>query len=91
LCRQTIAEAQDEAKPFRSTAAVVATQIGLQGRAVTVPEPEPWPDPVDGGQLLDDIAEMFRRFIVTRESRGQSGGHRRALPQSTGKSAGHLC
>jgi putative DNA primase/helicase len=37
---------------------------GLQGSAVTFPEPEPWPHPVTGDRLLTDIAEAIRRHVV---------------------------
>jgi putative DNA primase/helicase len=34
------------------------------GEAVLFPRLEPWPEPVNGAGLLDEIAEMFRRYIV---------------------------
>jgi putative DNA primase/helicase len=37
---------------------------GIQGHAVEYEEPEPWPEPVDGAQLLDEIAAAARRFVV---------------------------
>ncbi|MDA8362974.1 MAG: DUF3631 domain-containing protein [Gammaproteobacteria bacterium] len=41
-----------------------AAQDGGQGRAFTITEPEPWPHPVDGAALLDELASVFRRFVV---------------------------
>jgi putative DNA primase/helicase len=35
-----------------------------QGTAVTFDEPEPWLEPVNGGVLLDDLAALFRKYIV---------------------------
>jgi putative DNA primase/helicase len=35
-----------------------------QGRAINFAEPEPWPEPVDGAKLLDDLAAGIRRYIV---------------------------
>jgi hypothetical protein len=35
-----------------------------QGRAISFPEPEPWPEPVDGAALSDSIAEAIRRYVV---------------------------
>jgi putative DNA primase/helicase len=35
-----------------------------QGRPLEFPEPEPWPEPVDGAALLDEIEATFQRFIV---------------------------
>jgi hypothetical protein len=29
-----------------------------------LPDPEPWPDPVDGQALLNDLAALFKRFII---------------------------
>jgi putative DNA primase/helicase len=37
---------------------------GKQGHAISFPEPEPWPDPVDGAKLLDEIAAAIRRHVV---------------------------
>ncbi len=34
------------------------------GTAVLFPEPEPWPDPVDGASLLDALADTFTRHVV---------------------------
>jgi putative DNA primase/helicase len=36
---------------------------GMSGRAVVFEEPEPWPDPVDGGELLDEIANLLRQYL----------------------------
>src|SRR5262245_37249608 len=35
-----------------------------QGRAVSFPEPERWPNEVDGAILLDSIAEAIRTYVV---------------------------
>jgi hypothetical protein len=37
---------------------------GLQGRPVEFPEVEPWPRPVDGAKLIDDIATAIRGHVV---------------------------
>ncbi|HEY4803273.1 MAG TPA: DUF3631 domain-containing protein [Paraburkholderia sp.] len=37
---------------------------GLGGRPLTWPEIEPWPLPVDGVDLLDEIVAVIRRYIV---------------------------
>jgi len=37
------------------------------GQMLKFPEIEPWPDPVDGTLLLDEIATTVQRFIVTRD------------------------
>src|SRR3974377_832988 len=29
-----------------------------------LPDPEPWPEPVDGKSLLDELAAIFQRFVV---------------------------
>ena len=34
-----------------------------QGRAVSFPEPEPWPESVDGAALLDSIAERYGALL----------------------------
>jgi hypothetical protein len=35
------------------------------GRALQIPEVEPWPGAVDGASLLDEIATIVRRHVVT--------------------------
>ncbi len=34
------------------------------GRSLSLPVPEPWPDPVDGESLLGELAGTFHRFIA---------------------------
>jgi hypothetical protein len=41
-----------------------AADDGKQGRPVTFPEPEPWPEAVSGPALLNGIAGAIRRHIV---------------------------
>jgi putative DNA primase/helicase len=38
------------------------------GRSVALPELEPWPHPVSGGELLDDLASAVRRHVVLPEA-----------------------
>jgi putative DNA primase/helicase len=35
-----------------------------QGRPLDLPEAEPWPEPVDGAELLDTLAAAIRRHVV---------------------------
>jgi hypothetical protein len=35
-----------------------------QGRPLDLPEPKPWPDPVDGTALLDELAGAIRNHVV---------------------------
>lgn len=37
---------------------------GLQGNAVQLPDVEPWPEPVDGVEILDAIARRFLHYVV---------------------------
>ena len=37
---------------------------GRQGRSISLPEPEPWPTPIDGAALLDGIAEAIGRYVI---------------------------
>jgi Protein of unknown function (DUF3631) len=41
-----------------------ATPAAGQGRAVEFAEPAPWPEPVDGAALLDDVAAAFTCFVA---------------------------
>jgi hypothetical protein len=35
----------------------------LQGRRLELKVPPPWPDPVDGAELLNDLAKFFSRYL----------------------------
>lgn len=35
-----------------------------QGHAIFLTDPDPWPDPVDGAALLDELRRTFERFVV---------------------------
>jgi putative DNA primase/helicase len=35
-----------------------------QGHAIAFPDPEPWPDPVAGAALLDNLAAAIRKYVV---------------------------
>jgi hypothetical protein len=35
-----------------------------QGEAIEFPAPEPWPQPVDGAELLDEIAKAVRAHVI---------------------------
>ena len=41
---------------------------GLQGHALDLRAPEPWPEPVDGAELLDDITAAIKRYVVMPEN-----------------------
>jgi hypothetical protein len=34
------------------------------GRPLALPLPDPWPDPVDGGALLDELVSVFTRYVM---------------------------
>ena len=36
----------------------------VQGLAVMFQEPEPWPEPVDGAALLEEVADTFKRYAA---------------------------
>jgi hypothetical protein len=39
-----------------------------QGRPLELPEPEPWASPVDGGELISQLTDAIRRYVVLNES-----------------------
>jgi putative DNA primase/helicase len=45
------------------TVAPTDAKVG-QGTALTLSDPEPWPDAVDGAALLDALARVFTRHVV---------------------------
>ena len=46
---------------------MVREGVGLQGRAISFPEPDPWPEPVEGAALLDEIAATLKRYVIMDE------------------------
>ena len=44
-----------------------ADQAGAQGRPVEYDDPEPWPDPVDGAEVLNAYETLFDEYAVTPE------------------------
>ena len=40
---------------------------GLQGTAVKLADVEPWPEPVNGAEILDAIAKRFEHYVVLPE------------------------
>lgn len=39
-----------------------------QGSSIEFPDVEPWPEPVDGASLLDEIRDTMRRYIVAPDT-----------------------
>ena len=35
-----------------------------KGKALDLPEPEPWPEPVDGAELIADLVAQIQRFVI---------------------------
>jgi putative DNA primase/helicase len=44
-----------------------------QGHAMHLPEPEPWPDPVDGAELLRELSAAIRRHVVMFDHAADTG------------------
>lgn len=62
-----------KARAVNSPAALVDAALGTaapsdaatgQGTVLTLTDPDPWPDPVDGAELLNEIANVHSRFVV---------------------------
>ena len=52
-----------KARNARAAEAGEAGPDGLPGKPLTFPPPEPWPDPVDGAELLSEIASALPNYI----------------------------
>jgi putative DNA primase/helicase len=39
-----------------------------QGSAIEFPEPEPWPEPINGARLLNDVADAIRNHVVLADA-----------------------
>ena len=46
---------------------VSASASGTQGTALEFEDPTPWPEPVDGEALLDELADTFRRHLIVHD------------------------
>ena len=58
-----------EPTPWTSSCPSCAPQLPRiepagQGRALEWPEPDPWPEPVNGADLLEEIAASFKRYVI---------------------------
>jgi len=62
-----------KARKVSSPTALVDAALGVvtstdatsgQGAALALSDPEPWPDPVDGAELLNTIAGLHARYVV---------------------------
>jgi putative DNA primase/helicase len=48
----------------RASATAGATEAGRRSRTLAIPDIEPWPAPVNGAVLLDELANTVRRHVV---------------------------
>jgi hypothetical protein len=46
----------------------------LQGHTLDLRAPEPWPEPVDGAELLDDMTAAIKRYVVMTEHAARACG-----------------
>jgi putative DNA primase/helicase len=56
----------------RLVAKEVSEEDNEQGRTLKLYVPEPWPDAVDGVQLLDDLTLALRRYVVMTEEQAHA-------------------
>lgn len=60
----TAREAQDLARAALRVEESPPASRGLQGAALDLQDPLPWPDSPDGSELADEIAAMLARYVV---------------------------
>jgi putative DNA primase/helicase len=60
-CRESTLDSRVNAKRLLSRP---PDENKLQGQAVQLPNVEPWPEPVNGAEVLNEIAEAFKRYVV---------------------------
>ena len=68
-CRNEIAKRHDVRASVLDSEVKKARRAGAgdsdrQGQALGLDDPEPWPEPVDGDALLDEIVMRVRRYLV---------------------------
>jgi putative DNA primase/helicase len=61
-CRESVLNKLVEAK--RLLLRPPSESAGLQGSAVKLADVDPWPKPVNGAEILDEIAERFVHYVV---------------------------
>ncbi len=44
----------------------------VTGRGVSLPQPDPWPSPVGGAELLDGLAAAIRRHVILRPAAAEA-------------------
>jgi hypothetical protein len=57
----------DPLAPTLESAKLPAPSAKLQGSEVVLPDVEPWPEAVNGAEVLKDIADTFSRYAVVPE------------------------
>jgi putative DNA primase/helicase len=62
--RAAFQQALDEALPYTPPADPKEKDTAKSGRALDLHEPEPWPEPIDGAPLLDEMVRSIRRYVV---------------------------
>ena len=50
------------------------------GRALSLPDTEPWPDPVNGATALDDVSAAFTRHLALPPGAAQGSRTRSPVP-----------
>lgn len=43
-------------------------EAGVQGQSLTADMPDPWPDPVDGAELLHELYSLFKRHVIVDDA-----------------------
>ena len=61
--KDAAAEAKKATKASQQDRKAKAPERERQGSVVAWPEPEPWPEPVDGAALLDEIVGFVKTFV----------------------------
>jgi putative DNA primase/helicase len=59
-----LADAADQEAATQAAEAAAAAPCSGQGQELTLTWPEPWPEPVKLGDVLDEVAATVRRYVV---------------------------
>jgi hypothetical protein len=57
----------EEVKAVRQRLGFDKEETGLQGQPLTFLDSEPWPEPIDGAKLLDELVGVFKKYLVLPE------------------------
>src|SRR5262249_35715629 len=64
MARLKAAKVEGAAALVDAALSATASVDDAQGQQIIIRDPDPWPDPVDGAALVDEIVNLLKQYIV---------------------------